>query len=72
MFHFSRIKQIVCRTLLDVTIDLIKANNIMADFEANVVSKSSGYIGPQIEVGLSHLNTFHGAERLEGWTNRWV
>ena len=36
----------------------------MADFEANVVSKSSGYVGPQIEVGLSHLNTFHGAERL--------
>ena len=50
--------------LLDVTIDLIKAKNIMADFEANVVSKSSGYIGPQIEIGLSHLNTFHGAERL--------
>lgn len=50
--------------LLDVTIDLIKANNIMADFEANVVSKSSGYIGPQIEVGVSHLNTLHGAERL--------
>ncbi len=50
--------------LLDVTIDLIKADNIMADFEANVVSKSSGYLGPQFEVGISHLNTFHGAERL--------
>jgi outer membrane protein assembly factor BamA len=50
--------------LLNVVVDLIKADNIMADFEANFMSKSSGYIGPQAEIGVSHNNTFHGAERL--------
>ena len=50
--------------LLDVQIDLLKADNIMVDFEADLVTKSSGYAGPQMAVGISHGNIFHGAEQL--------
>jgi len=50
--------------LLDARIDIIKADNIMFDFEANLTNKSSGYTGPLFTTGISHGNIFRGAERL--------
>ena len=50
--------------LLDVSVDLVKADNILLDLETNLVSKSTGFIGPQVALGVSHLNAFNGAERL--------
>jgi outer membrane protein assembly factor BamA len=51
--------------LLDVKIDLIMSDNISLDFNANLATKSSGYFGPLFSVGISHGNTFRGAERLK-------
>jgi outer membrane protein assembly factor BamA len=50
--------------LLDVRIDLILANNINLDFEADLVTKSTGYAGPAVMVEVSHGNTFKGAEKV--------
>jgi outer membrane protein assembly factor BamA len=50
--------------LLDVRIDLVMAENINVDFEADMVSKSTGYSGPAVSVGISHGNVFKGAEKL--------
>jgi outer membrane protein assembly factor BamA len=50
--------------LLDVIIDLVMAENINVDFEADMVSKSTGYSGPAVSVGVSHGNAFKGAEKL--------
>ncbi len=61
---FQRNKEDSLQYLLDANIDLLKADNIIADFEADLVNKSSGYAGPQLAVGISHGNVFHGAERL--------
>ena len=58
--------------LLDTRIDLIKADNITADFEADLVNKSSGYTGPLFAAGISHGNIFHGAERLQSRVDRWI
>jgi hypothetical protein len=49
---------------LNVRIDLVMSENINLDFEADVVTKSSGYIGPQISTGISHSNVFKGAEKI--------
>ena len=61
---FQRNKADSLQHILDANIDLLKADNIIADFEADLVNKSSGYAGPQLAVGISHGNIFHGAERL--------
>ncbi len=50
--------------VLDVRIDLILSDNISLDFEADMVTKSSGYVGPQVSAGITNSNTFKGAERL--------
>jgi len=49
---------------LDVTIDLAMAKNINLDFEADLVTKSTGYAGPEVLVGISNSNAFKGAEKV--------
>ncbi len=49
---------------MDVRIDLVLADNINLDLEADLVMKSSGYLGPHISAGISHGNTFKGAEKI--------
>ena len=49
--------------LLDVRIDLILSDNISVDLEADVVTKSTGYAGPQLSAGITHGNVFKGAEK---------
>ncbi len=51
--------------LLDVEMNLIMADNINLDFEADLATKSSGYFGPLLSVSVAHGNTFKGAERLK-------
>ncbi len=48
--------------LLDVRIDLVLSRNINLDLEADLVTKSSGYAGPQLSAGVTHGNAFKGAE----------
>ena len=50
---------------LDVIIKTVMSDNIRLDFEANLTSKSSGYFGPLLSIGVSHGNAFKGAERLK-------
>jgi outer membrane protein assembly factor BamA len=50
--------------LMDVRIDLILADNISAEFEANVVTKSTGFTGPAISAEVSHGNAFKGATKI--------
>ncbi len=51
--------------LLDVVINLVMAENITVDYEANLMTKSSGYFGPLLSAGISNRNTFNGAELLK-------
>ena len=50
--------------ILDVNIDLDLAENINVELEADMVTKSTGYIGPQLGTGISHGNAFKGAENM--------
>jgi outer membrane protein assembly factor BamA len=50
--------------LLDVRIDLVMADNINLNFEADLVTKSTGFAGPEMLVGISSGNTFKGAEKI--------
>jgi outer membrane protein assembly factor BamA len=52
-------------TLLDVIIKMVMSDNIQLDFEANLISESTGYFGPLFTTGISHGNVFKGAERLK-------
>jgi len=52
------------RHLMDVRIDLLMADNISLDLEADLVMKSTGYLGPVVSAGISHNNSFRGAERI--------
>ena len=49
---------------LDVGIDVTMSDNVNVDFEADLVTKSTGFTGPHVLVGISHGNTFKGAERI--------
>jgi outer membrane protein assembly factor BamA len=69
VFSYVRvsIKQSTIDSLLnqvDVTIALIMAQNINLDIQADVVTKSTGYAGPHLLVGVSNNNTFKGAEKV--------
>lgn len=50
---------------LNVRIDLIMADQISLNFETDVVTKSSGFLGPQARIGVSHNNVFKAAERIQ-------
>ena len=50
--------------LLDARIDARLAKNISLDFEADMVTKSTGFAGPALSVNLSHGNAFKGAEKV--------
>jgi len=50
--------------LLNVRIDLIIADQISLNLETDIVTKSTGYIGPGVKIGVSHTNTFKGAEKI--------
>jgi len=52
------------QNLLNVRIDLIMADNINLDIAADLVMKSTGFIGPQLTAGISHTNAFKGAEKI--------
>lgn len=49
---------------MDVRIDLVLADNISTEFEADMVMKSTGFIGPAISTRVSHGNAFKGAEKI--------
>jgi len=49
---------------MEVRIDLIMADNISSEFEANVVTKSTGYTGPAISFAVTHGNAIKGAEKI--------
>jgi len=52
------------QNLLDVRIDLIMADNINLDLAADLVMKSTGFLGPAVSAEISHGNTFKGAEKI--------
>lgn len=58
--------------LLDVKIDLKMLDNIGLDVSADMVMKSTGFLGPALSVGLSHGNTFKGAEKVQMVVNGGV
>lgn len=69
VFSYVRVsvKQSTVDSLLhqvDVTIDLSMAQNINLDLQADLVTKSTGYAGPHLLVGVSNSNTFKGAEKV--------
>ncbi len=49
---------------LDVKIDLDLAENINVELQTDLVLKSTGFIGPQLGIGISHGNAFKGAENM--------
>lgn len=49
---------------LDLTINAVLEKPLDGVFEANVKGKSNGMIGPQIKLGLTKRNLFHGGEML--------
>jgi outer membrane protein assembly factor BamA len=51
------------RRHMDVNIELVMADNISSEFEANVVTKSTGFTGPAISLAVTHGNAFKGAEK---------
>jgi outer membrane protein assembly factor BamA len=61
---FKRDKVDSLSYLLNIKIDLIMSDNISVDFAANLVTKSTGYSGPAVSAGITHGNTFNGAEKL--------
>jgi hypothetical protein len=50
---------------LDVIIDTRMLDNIGVDVGADMVMKSTGFLGPALSVGLSHGNAFRGAEKAQ-------
>lgn len=50
--------------LLNVRIDLVIADQINLNLETDLVSKSTGFLGPAAKIGVSHTNAFKGAERI--------
>ena len=50
--------------LLNVRIDLILADQINLNLETDFYSKSTGFMGPGVSVGVSHSNAFKGAEKV--------
>ncbi len=69
VFSYVRVtvKQSMLDSLLrqvDVSLDLTMAKNINLDIQADLVSKSTGYAGPHLLVGVSNSNTFKGAEKV--------
>jgi outer membrane protein assembly factor BamA len=55
--------------LMNVKIDLLLADNISTEFEANVVTKSTGFTGPAISAGVAHVNAFRGAAKINVGVN---
>jgi len=51
--------------LLDVRVDLMMGDQINLNLEADLVMKSTGFVGPGVSAGISHNNTFKGAERIQ-------
>ncbi len=51
--------------LLNVRIELIMADHINLYLETDLVMKSTGFIGPAVSAGISHSNTFKGAEKIQ-------
>jgi len=52
------------RRQMDVNIELVMADNIGSEVEANVVTKSTGFTGPAISLALTHGNAIKGAEKV--------
>jgi len=68
VFSFVRIKYEVpdsLGNLLNVRIDLVLADQINLNYETDLVTKSTGFAGPGLKVGVSNNNTFKGAEKIQ-------
>lgn len=52
------------KNLVDVRIHLVLADNVSLELEADLVMKSTDYIGPLISANLSNGNSFRGGERI--------
>jgi len=50
--------------LVDVRIELMMADNISLELEADLVMKSNDYIGPLVSAVLTNGNSFRGGERI--------
>lgn len=50
--------------LLDVGIDLVMADPVSLDLETDLVVKSTGFAGPAVSAGITHGNSFKGAEKI--------
>ncbi len=50
--------------LLNVWIELDMSENINVHLEADVITKSTGYLGPSLGAGISHGNALKGAENM--------
>jgi len=51
--------------LLDVRMEMKMLDNIGVDVTADMVMKSTGFLGPALSLGISHGNTFKGAEKVQ-------
>jgi outer membrane protein assembly factor BamA len=49
---------------MDVKVELNMADNISSEFEANVITKSTGFTGPAVSLALTHGNAMKGAEKV--------
>ena len=50
--------------LLEVKIDLVMADPVSLELETDLVAKSTGFAGPAVSAGISHGNSFKGAEKI--------
>jgi len=51
--------------LLNARIDLIMADQISINLATDIFTKSTGYAGPGVSVGISNSNAFRGAEQFQ-------
>jgi len=49
---------------MNVNVELNMADNISSEFEANVITKSTGFTGPAVSLALTHGNAMKGAEKV--------
>ena len=63
-YTFSPSTEDTLQPLLDARIEASLAKNISLDLEADLVTKSTGFAGPALQVSLSHGNAFKGAEKV--------
>ncbi|MDF1576120.1 MAG: BamA/TamA family outer membrane protein [Bacteroidales bacterium] len=63
--HYEKNSRDSLSHLLNVKIDLILAEPVNLNIAADMAMKSTGFVGPALSAGISHSNTFRGAEKVQ-------